>query len=166
MSRINETGHRYIVKILLLSSITYGSRPQITLSPPGSMKTRGIQMNNSTSVRNEGLTPSQERAIQALLSARSIAAAARQARSPTKLANKQCTHFVKSAQIRSNPDKNNTTPRRCPPLPKAPCYPAKQCRLPPDKTPSPPSNYAHGGRRPAVSSPRLRLDSRRRISHD
>ena len=34
---------------------------------------------NHTSVRNDGLTPSQERAIGALLTARSIAAAARQA---------------------------------------------------------------------------------------
>ncbi len=36
-------------------------------------------MNNSSDVRNDGLTPSQERAIGALLTARSVAAAARQA---------------------------------------------------------------------------------------
>ena len=34
---------------------------------------------NSSNVRNDGLTPSQERAIEALLTARSIAAAAREA---------------------------------------------------------------------------------------
>jgi len=37
-------------------------------------------MSHSSNVRNDGLTPSQERAVSALLAARSIAAAARQAK--------------------------------------------------------------------------------------
>ena len=93
-----------------------------------------------------------------------------QARNSTKQANKKRTHFVKAAQIRSNPLKSRQRKTH-------PCAAARQSQkhraiLQNDAAPCPtrpPRSHqvtSHDRRRPAVSSPRVGLDSRRRISHD
>ena len=62
--------------------------------------TTTLTATNSSNVRNDGLTPSQERAIEALLTARSIAAAAREAHVGESTCNRRSENRPRGGRLR------------------------------------------------------------------